>query len=269
MRAFVLTFCISTSLAAAERYRVDGLLLDVDVTTRTILVSHRPIAGFMPAMTMPLRVQNARELVPLYRGARVTFELVVSGTESYARKVRKVRGDAVEFGTPREAVAIGDRVPNFELTAHDGGAVRLADFAGKLVAVNFIYTRCPLPNVCPRLAANFAVLQRRFRERLDRDLILLSITLDPQYDTPRVLAQYAKQWQTMPGWCFLTGSTGAIERVARSLGVLYWPEDGILAHTSMTALIGRDGRLRASVEGSSYRADQLAELVARELDEGR
>ena len=70
--------------------------------------------------------------------------------------------------------------------------MRLADFRGKVVAVDFIYTRCPLPDVCPRLAANFAALQRRFRDRLGSELMLLSVTVDPEYDTPAVLADYAK-----------------------------------------------------------------------------
>ena len=84
------------------------------------------------------------------------------------------------------------------------------------MAINFIYTRCPLPDVCPRLSANFATLQRRFRDPLNRDLVLLSVTVDPDYDTPPVLADYARRWAAdLSVWRFLTGDIGSAGRAAR------------------------------------------------------
>src|SRR5262249_51220814 len=154
--------------------------------------------------------------------------------------------------------AIGAGVPDFELIDQSGAPLRLRDLDGKIVAVDFIYTRCPLPDVCPRLSANFAQLQRRFAGRMGTDLVLLSITIDPQYDTPEVLAKYAKIWGAkLAGWRFLTGSAEEVQRVAARLGMTYWPEEGLLTHTSQTAVIGRDRTLRAIVEGSSYTAGQL------------
>jgi len=105
-------------------------------------------------------------------------------------------------------------MPDFTLTDQLNRPVRLSDFQGKVVAVDFIYTRCPLPDVCPRLSANFARLQTRFRERIGRELVLLSITIDPQYDTPGELLKYAKIWNAEEqGWRFLTGADGEIEIV--------------------------------------------------------
>jgi protein SCO1/2 len=114
------------------------------------------------------------------------------------------------------------------------------------------------------MAASFAALQRRY----DRsDLALLSVSLDPRYDTPSVLLGYAALWQAKPrSWRFLTGSADAVDRVAQSFGVVYWPEDGTLTHTARTALIGRDGRLAALIEGSEFRTDQLIKLVEHHLE---
>jgi protein SCO1/2 len=158
-------------------------------------------------------------------------------------------------------------VPDFELNDQSGHSIRLSGFHGRVVAVNFIYTRCPLPEVCPRLASNFALVQRRFREQLGNELILLSVSMDPKYDTPEVLEEYSKAWGSDPqGWYFLTGSDQAIRTVADRLGLVYWPEEGSLTHTSLTCLIGRDGRLEARVNGSAYEARQLGDLIARQLE---
>jgi len=144
----------------------------------------------------------------------------------------------------------------------------LADLRGKIVALNFLYTRCPMPEVCPRLAASFATLQRSFADR--NDLTLISITIDPQWDTPEVLASYAKLWRAREeNWRFLTGSPDAVKGVATSWGLLYWPEEGAIVHTSRTAIIGRDGKLVAMVEGSSYRTDQLVNLVRHYLQDSK
>jgi protein SCO1/2 len=118
--------------------------------------------------------------------------------------------------------------------------------------------------VCPRLSAGFARLQKRFAAG---DLVLLSVTLDPQYDTPDVLALYAKIWRADPArWHFLTGDLAEVQRVAARAGIIYWPEEGLLTHTSETALIGRDGKLVALIEGSGYSAGQLGDLIALELE---
>jgi protein SCO1/2 len=116
------------------------------------------------------------------------------------------------------------------------------------------------------LSANFAHLQKRFRQQMGKDLVLLSITLDSHYDNSTVLADYAKRWGAQEGWQFLTGDSADIQRLANQFGLVYWPEDGLLTHTSQTGIIGRDGRLAAVIEGSSYEEDQLGDLIARQLE---
>jgi protein SCO1/2 len=157
-------------------------------------------------------------------------------------------------------------MPDFTLIDQLNRPVRLADLRGRVVAVDFIYTRCPLPDVCPRLSANFARLQSRFHEKMGRDLSLLSITIDPQYDTPQVLERYGRIWNTKEGWRLLTGPDAEIEVVARRFGMNYWPEEGLITHTSETGVIGRDGRLAARVDGSSFTPAQLGDLIQRELE---
>ena len=251
--------------AWARSYPVDAIVVAVDPVARTLLVSHRPIAGYMGAMMMPFRVAEVRELDGLYPGARVEFELVVTKDHALARNVRRAAGGDVEIPPPKERLHIGDKLPDFErLTDQQGRAVGLSELGGKVAAINFIYTRCPLPDVCPRLAANFAALQRHFEKELARDLVLLSVTVDPDYDTPAVLAEYARRWGADGrGWRFLSGG---VEKLAAALGEVYWTDEGSIGHNSTTSIIGRDGRLAAVLEGASYRIDQLEHLIARELE---
>jgi protein SCO1/2 len=261
-RPLLLIPVLLARLALAHTYPVDGIVLAVDPASHTMLVSHRPIPHYMPAMAMPFRVDDPRVLGALYPGARVAFDLVVDVHSSLVRNVRKSGPDAA-IPAPREQIHIGDLLPDFRLTDQSGRLIDPASLRGKVAAIDFIYTRCPLPDVCPRLSANFALLQRRFHAQLGSDLVLLSVTVDPEFDTPAVLADYAKRWAAEPAWHFLTGGVGPL---AAALGEVYWSDEGSIGHNSTTSIVGRNGRLAAVVEGSNYRVDQLENLIALQLE---
>ncbi|MCX6631412.1 MAG: SCO family protein [Candidatus Solibacter sp.] len=263
MRSLATFVAILAVPLVAKTYSVDGIVVAVDAAARTMLVSHRAIARYMPAMLMPFRAENASELAALHPGQRIEFDLVVSKGQSVARNIRPSGAPDAGLPAAAEKLVIGSALPAFQLTDQHGRTVRDADLRGKVVAIDFIYTRCPLPDVCPRLSANFALLQRHFRDQAGDSLLLLSVTVDPEFDTPAVLAAYAHRWAAGSGWRFLTGDVAPL---AASLGEIYWAEEGSIGHNSTTSIIGRDGRLAAQVEGSNYRPDQLVHLIARQLE---
>jgi protein SCO1/2 len=245
------------------------MVVRTDPAAGTAVISHRDIGSYMPAMTMPFRVRKPAELEGLYPGTQVQFELVVGRSASHIERLRRIGTATADVVLPPnpEEVAIGAMMPDFVLTDQLGRVVRLSEFRGRVVAVDFIYTRCPLPDVCPLLSAHFKRLQTRFRAQMGADLALLSITIDPQYDTPEVLLRYAKTWAAQgDSWRFLTGPDREIEHVARRFGMNYWPEEGLIAHTSETGVIARDGSLAARVNGSGFAATQLGDLIAHELE---
>jgi protein SCO1/2 len=259
----------------AKHIPVRGMVVGVNAAEQTVTISHRDIPHYMPAMSMPFHVRKTAELAGLYPGAQIEFQLVARQSGSYVERLRRIapgqviedQGDRIALPPTRDQVSIGATMPDFSLTDQLHRPVRLSDFQGKVVAVDFIYTRCPLPDVCPRLSANFARVQTRFREKMGRELVLLSITIDPQYDTPGELLKYAKIWKAEArGWRFLTGADGDIEIVARRFGMNYWPEEGMITHTSQTGVIARDGRLAARMDGSAFAAGQLGDLIERELE---
>jgi len=258
---FLLIIALAAASSCARHYRARGIVLAVDPAAQRVTISHREISGYMDAMAMPFRAESARELEHLAPGSRIDFELDVRRGATTVRHIRIEQASTGDVPIPKAEgkVAVGETMPDFMLTAQDGGAVHLSDYRGQLVAIDFIYTRCPLPDVCPRLSANFARLQKRLGARV----ALLSITLDPEYDTPAVLSDYARRYEADPNiWRFLTGPPDDVQKVAGHFGVVYWPEENAITHTSSTALIDRDGRLAALMEGSSFTSQQLLDLVA-------
>jgi protein SCO1 len=261
--ALLLLFLFLAS--CARHFHAQGVVLAIDLPNQTLTISHRAIPGYMEAMTMPFHVATARDLENLTPGSRIDFELKVTPSVVTARHIHLEQAALDDIPVPKaeDKIAIGEQMPDFTLTDQNGRAVRLSGFEGQLIAVDFIYTRCPLPDVCPRLSANFARLQKRFAGKM----VLLSITLDPRHDTPEVLAEYAQRWRAdFHTWLFLTGSENAIRKVAGHFGVVYWSEEGAITHTSSTAIINRAGKLSALVEGSSFTSQQLIDLVQAELN---
>ncbi len=232
---------------------------------REMVVAHKPIANYMPAMTMEFRVGRGVDLGHLTPGTRVRFDLEVGKHSSVAQnlKIEASKEVADPPKAPQNKVSIGQKLPSFSLVDQSSNTVHLSDFRGKVVVVDFIYTRCPLPDVCPRLSANFASASKKLR---GRDVQFLSITIDPQFDTPAVLAEYAHRWQAGESWKFLTGTPEQVQGVAGIFGLIYWPEEGSITHTVATAVIGRDGTLVARIEGAGYRPDQLLALINHALE---
>ena len=161
----------------------------------------------------------------------------------------------------------GDQVPDFSLIDQSNTPIRLAQFRGRVVALTFMYTRCPLPDYCFRLNNNFANLQRRFGPELGKDLVFLSITFDPVRDQPAVLASYAKTWNANPdGWHFLTGSLPEIGQVSHEFGLNFWQDMGLITHTLHTVVLDRQGRVAANLDGNQFSAKQLGDLIQATLD---
>jgi protein SCO1/2 len=262
------------------------MILTVDHTHHRFVASCQPIPGFMEAMSMPFDVRDAKELDGLVPGNIVDFTLVVDESSSYAehvkihpyvsaeqdpwlaRQLKLLRNLSSQKSAP-EPLEIGSAVPNFTLTDQARQQVSLSQFAGKVVAINFIYTSCALPTYCFRMANNFGVIQRKLKDRLGRDLVLLTVTFDPQRDTPEVLAHYAHTWKADPQtWHFLTGPLSEVRHVTGMFGMDFFPDEGLMNHSLHTVVIDRHGKVVANIEGNQFTADQLVDLVKSVLDHG-
>jgi protein SCO1 len=282
-RAWVLFFSLlwASPCLFAQTHVASGLVIRVDVAHRVIELSCQPIPGYMDAMVMAFPVRNAEELKGLKPGMIVDFKLNVEKDAAYAEQIR-VRPfesgaqepmaarqleilEAATAGSSSRAAPVlhvGEAVPDFTLIDQDRQKVRLGDFRGKVVAITFIYTRCPLPNFCFRMSNNFGVLHRRFADQMGKNLVLLSVTFDPEHDQPEVLAEYARTWaKDTASWHFVTGPPADVRKVDAEFGVNSWQDDGLVTHSLHTVVIDIDGRLAGNLEGNEYTAQQLGDLV--------
>ena len=269
MTRLVLILACLVAPACAERHEGRGLVLRVDEASRVLTVSHEPVPGVMDAMVMPFTASSPAELQGLHPGDRIQFRLNVGRNRTTIDRIRILSAAPPTASTTAgasNALAIGATVPDFSLVNQDAVPVTLSELRGRVVVVGFIYTRCPLPDYCPRVMTNLTSLRDRFRDRLGTDLVLLAVTFDPQYDTPARMKEYgARYGADLPGWHLLTGSREETTRVCTLLGVEFYPEEGMLTHSLQTAVIGRDGRLAARVEGKDFSTRQLADLVDLQL----
>ena len=259
----------------AARYQARGLVVGIDRTAATVTVSHEAIDGYMDAMVMPFAVADARQLAEVRPGDRIAFRINVRKGRTAIDRVQLLSAAPAETGlllSPAVPVLIpiGQPVPDFSLTDQHGARVSLASLRGRVVALTFIYTRCPLPDYCPRMVTNLRAVKDRFADRLGRDLALLTISFDPKHDTPERMKAFAEQYRAnVPGWHFLTGSADEVQRACSLFGVEFWPDEGLITHTLQTAVIDRDGRLAATVEGKDYTGRQLGDLIERVLADAK
>jgi protein SCO1/2 len=267
------------SLWASQKYDVTGVLLRVDREHQNISVSCREIPGYMGAMIMDFPVQDRKGLDRLEPGMNIDFSLVVDKDSSHADNIRvhpfesleldptearryKLMEQAMVTSSAADVLHVGQRVPDFSLTDQNRQRISLSQFAGKVVAITFIYTRCPRPDYCVRLSNNFGLLQRRFQNRMGRDLVLLTVVIDPVHDQPESLATYARTWKAdARTWHFLTGPLSEIQALCRKFDMAFYPDEALLVHSFHTLVIDRSGRLAANLEGNDFTSEQLGDLV--------
>jgi protein SCO1/2 len=165
-----------------------------------------------------------------------------------------------------EELEIGDAVPDYKFTNELGQAVSLSQFKGEAVALTFIFTTCPYPTYCPRMAQNFAATANKLKETsgAPKNWRLLSISFDTEIDTPPVLLKYARTYDYDPKhWSFLTGDLAAITELGDQLGVMFWRAEGTISHNLRTAVIDSQGRLQKVFEANEWKPEELAEELIK------
>jgi protein SCO1 len=147
--------------------------------------------------------------------------------------------------------------PDFALTSQDGAPVTLDGFRGRVVAISFLYTACP--DICPMLTQKLIEVQDALGGDFGRKIVFVSITLDPEHDTPEVLKDYATAWEAkLSGWSFLTGSAAAVREAARGYGaVAVKNTDGFVDHNLVTSLVDPRGMLRVQYLGMRFDAEEF------------
>ena len=256
-----------------KQYELKGQILSLKPEAQEVLVKHEDIPGFMPAMTMPYKVKSSSLLEGKQPGDLITATLEVGELDASLTVITKTGTAPIDDPsagpalTASDLVEPGEPVPDNPLIDQDNAPRPLSSLRGHRVALTFVYTRCPMPDFCPLMDKHFQQVQDAIRKTPQlADVRLVSVTLDPEFDTPAVLKKHAQALKADPAmWHFLTGEREALASVAKSFGVTTEPgtPSSLVVHNLRTAVIGPDGLLVKAYSGNMWTpAELIADLKA-------
>jgi len=249
-----------------KRYHLVGKIVSIDKDHASMMVDGKEIVGFMSAMTMSYSVRDAALLDSLAPGDEISADIVVDDTGSYLENVvvtRKGDGKGPTGATypPKE----GDKVPDFALVNQDGKRIRLSSYRGDALLVTFIYTRCPFPDFCPLVSRNFSKIYASLKAdpALAPKIRLLSVSFDPDHDTPQVLRKYAASFDATTGgkpydrWQFAVVPKKDLVSVANFFGLYYNLEGDVPTHSLSTTVIKPDGTVYRWYSDNEWKPEDL------------
>ena len=274
---FLAMFVVSCE--GRRTFQVKGVIKEISADRKQAKIEHENIPSYMEAMTMMFDVRDPRELEGLQPNDQVAFRMIVTQNDGWIDQVKKIgtvpaapANDPPTFRRVREVepLKVGDLLPEYHFTNELGKTVSLGDFKGQALAITFLFTRCPFPTFCPRMAGNFKETCNLLKEKSDapNNWHLFSITIDPDFDTPAVLKEYARRYEYDPAkWNFLTGENIDITAIAEQVGMLYWRPDpkqaAGISHNLRTVVIDANGRVQKILPENKWEPPELVEELIK------
>jgi len=265
-------------LRADRTFQTRGEVRELSKDGRTAVIRHEEIPGYMPRMTMELNVRNAAELRDVRVGDTIDFRLNVNGQTHWIDEVRKGKAEskAVVVTNPvptapvavpsvgEALLAVGAEFPDVPLIGEDGRTFQLSELRGNAVALTFVFTRCPLPDFCPRMGQQFKAARRRLQQGAGpTNWMFLSVSFDSAHDRPEVLTQYAKAYreESVDRWKFCAAEPTALGKMAGKVGLTVMADAGSFSHNLRTVVLDPKGRLYQSFNGNLWTSEELADAL--------
>jgi protein SCO1/2 len=251
-------------------FSLRGEVVGIDPAKMRMTIAHEEIPNYMKPMTMPFKIKDSTLFIGVAVGDTVEGTLAVSRTESWIASLAVVgKGEPEHLSAEdvlfRKLYKEGEVLPDFSFTNHDGKRIRLSDFRGKVLAFTFIYTRCPLPDFCIRMSDHFVQIQKSLESdpSLNGRWHLLTISFDPDYDTPAVLKKYGRNYGAdFNTWDFATNDLKTITTLADGLDLtMQDDEGGLIAHNLRTAVLDQQGRLAKVFSGNEWKPEDVVSKV--------
>jgi protein SCO1 len=252
-----------------KHYILTGQVLAKNESVGQVSVDNDNIPGFMPAMTMNYAVKDPEGLQQVQLGDRITADVVVqkeSGNywlEHVTITDQSARGSVSAAAKPHELLP-GEKVPDVPLVNQDGKTLHLADFKGKAVLLTFIYTRCPLPTFCPLISSEFAEIHNDLAHTppIYEKTHLVSVSLDPNYDTAPVLRKYGLAYlkddaSGFQQWDFVSTNPAELQKLASAFGLEYYEQNNQISHSMSTILIAPDGSVKQIWPGNDWKTSKV------------
>jgi protein SCO1/2 len=278
--ASLLAGCSAQLQAQSRRYHLVGKVVSVDQSQGILLVDHQAIPGYMDAMTMPYPVPDTAALAALGAGDEITADVVVTAAGGRLENIvvtKKATGPAPPAPSRTHEPQPGDRVPDFTLTDQDGKRIHLSAYRGHVLLLTFIYTRCPFPNYCPLVSRDFAQIYAATRSATapSSGIRLLSVSFDPQHDTPAALRSYAATFSQITGalpfdrWEFATAPPDELRKMADFFGLYFDSESGLIVHSMSTSVISPQGEIYKWYSDNDWSpADLIADAAKASAPQG-
>lgn len=258
-----------------KTYATRGVILDIESDRKKATIRHEKIPSYMQAMTMHLNIQDTNELKDLNAGDEITFLLSVSDETHWIHELKPTgRREQVEGKTGQEPATeteepdpAGNIPPftDFEFLSEEGKPVRFSDYEGKALAFTFIFTRCPLPDFCPRMSNRFGETRKLLtnEEEGPQNWQFLSISFDPKNDTPQVLKTYAGYYRNQDAdrWLFAVASQETLDKLAPMCDLQFAQENGTIAHNLRTIVLDTKRRVHRVLGGNEWTAAELAKSI--------
>jgi protein SCO1/2 len=257
-------------------YKLRGKVVSTDAAKGEVTLNHEAIPGFMEAMTMPYKLKDPSILGELHPGDVITADVLVSQDADASVLVDHivVVAQAKPDYVPKVSYHVptaGDVLPDFKLRNQDGRPIHLGQFKGQALLITFIYTSCPLPDFCPRVTRNFAEVEKQVADTPQlAKTHLLSVSFDPEHDTPQRLRAYGATYigsdakSAFAHWDFAVPDKTVLPEMAKWFDLGMTNEaDSTITHTLSTTLIGPDGKVVRFYPGNEWTAEQvLADVKA-------
>ena len=284
MQKILLAGCIALALLScgrstnpnegADHYDTRGVVRGFSPDRSTIEIQHENIPGFMPSMTMPFVTRDPKQITDLKIGDAISFRMAVTKKDFWIENVKKIQREEVDVAEPKRTPPVsadrdarlkeGEEIRPFNLTNQSGERISLDTFHGQPFLLTFVFTRCPVPNFCPRMSNNFEELQEAIKG--GRGTLattrLLSVTLDPAYDTPKVLSEYAAfHHADSKIWTFATGDEKEIDSLTRGFSVYRQNEGGTISHGLATALVNKEGKIDKIWRGNAWTPAEIIKEI--------
>jgi protein SCO1/2 len=269
---------LSSCHRTPKRYPFTGLVISIDSQDQSALINGADISGFMDAMAMSYKFKPASTLTQLAPGDSISAEVVVvepatksedAVSEYWLENVRIIAHGKLPPAQPALHVPRpGEEVPDFVLTNQNGKRVSIHQYRGKILLVTFIYTRCPFPDFCPRMSANFAEVYKQLKTNPAlANTRLLSISFDPEHDTPKALRDYGfsvapvHDASLFARWEFAVPAAADLPKIADFFALTVKPDAKVINHTLSTAVIGPNGQIVQWYHGGSWPVSDLIKDV--------
>jgi protein SCO1 len=263
-----------------KSYSARGVVEKIAPDLSQVTIHHQAIPGYMMEMTMDFSVKNTNALSGIAPGDKITFTLFVGNNDEWIENIHRISRSAGvmtnQMSAPMDMsgnltipeLKLGGLLPDYALTAEDGKQIHLSDFHGRVLAFTFFFTRCPLPDYCPRMNSNFEQTRKILLAdgNAPANWQFLSISFDPGFDTPEVLTDYAGIYrgEDTNRWLFASAPTNVLADVAQRLDLsVVWQGNNIFSHNMRTVVLDARGGIYRLFDGNQWTPEQLADAITQ------